>query len=562
MRFFAKLQTVAGIPLALALVSCGSNPQSQTATGTPSQFQPHVFALSVTANGSGTVTSSPTGIDCGVTCRASFAAGTTVVLTATPGRGAVFVGWSGVCSGTGPCSVPLNAAASVAAVFSASLQSVKHIIFMLQENRGFLHYFGALPEYWVSNGYAMEQFKGLPQFNVPPAPSPTEPGCDPTLPPPSQCMIDTNNPVPSFHLVTRCVENPSTNWSSDHHDFNFHQPFSGTATLDGFVVSAAAKARSTGFNDVNGMRAMGYYDGGDLNYYYFMASNFATSDSWFSPLMGDTQPNRMYLLAATSAGHAHRQATGSPTLNNVTIFELLQEAGISWKVYVTDPNPTLINGSAMSMFSFTYGFPQNFVPASQFISDAANGLLPQVAMIEPGYSDGRDEHPFKTPSKPGGNVQVGANYVSQLINALMHSVSWKDSVFILTWDESGGFYDDVPPQPTVSPDGIPPLDLVPGDVCSQSTNTGPSCDFVFTGYRLPLIVVSPYTKRHYVSHTTTDYTAILKFIETRFNLPSLTKRDVAQMDMTEFFDFAGIPWSTPPSPPTQNMTGPCVDTLP
>jgi phospholipase C len=307
---------------------------------------------------------------------------------------------------------------------------------------------------------------------------------------------------------------------------------------------------------------MGYYDGGDLNYYYFMASNFATSDRWFSPLMGNTQPNRMYLLAATSAGHVHTLTRGSPPLNSVTIFEALQNAGISWKVYVTDPNPTLIQGSDMSMFSFSYKFPQNFVPASQFIGDAANGTLPQVAMIEPGYSDGRDEHPFTIANKPGGSVEVGANYVSQLINAVMQSVSWKDSVFILTWDEAGGFYDDVPPQATLSPDGIPPLDLVPGDVCSPSTGTGPSCDFVFTGYRLPMIVVSPFTKRHYVSHTTADSTAILKLIETRFKLASLTKRDAGQMDMTEFFDFAGVPWDTPPSPPAQNMTGPCLDTLP
>lgn len=524
-----------------------------------------MFPLTVTANGSGTVTSSPTGINCGLTCSTSFAAGTTVTLTATPGRGSIFVGWSGACSGTGPCTVPLNAAASVAASFTGSLgsfQAVNHIIFMAQENRGFLHYFGALPEYWASNGYAMNKFDGLPQFNVPAGLVPTEPGCDPAFPPPSKCNIDINNRVPSFHLVTKCVEDPGAGWSGAHYDFNFHYPTAGTATLDGFVVDVADHARSNHFNDVNGIRAMGYYDGGDLNYYYFMASNFATSDRWFSPLMGATQPNRMYLLAATSAGHAYPLVRGSPTLHNKTIFEALQDAGIFWKVYVTDPNPTLIQGSAMSMFSFSYKFPQNFVPASQFISDVANGTLPQVAMIEPGYSDGRDEHPFTRAGKPGGGVQAGAYYVSGLINALMQSVSWKDSVFILTWDEAGGFYDDVAPQPTSSPDGIPPLDLVPGRACSQSTGTGPSCNFVFTGYRLPMIVISPFTKRHYVSHTPADYTAILKFIETRFKLASLTARDAAQMDMTEFFDFVNVPWGIPPSPPAQNRAGPCLNTLP
>ena len=74
---------------------------------------------------------------------------------------------------------------------------------------------------------------------------------------------------------------------------------------------------------------------------------------------------------------------------------------------------------------------------------------------------------------------------------------------------------------------------------------------------MPLIVVSPFTKKHFVSHTVADYTAILKFIETRFGLSSLSKRDAAQMDMTEFFDFTNPPWMTPPSPPEQSQSGVC-----
>ena len=144
-------------------------------------------------------------------------------------------------------------------------------------------------------------------------------------------------------------------------------------------------------------------------------------------------------------------------------------------------------------------------------------------------------------------MQAGSQYVSTLVNALMQSPSWQDSVFILTFDEFGGFYDHVPPQTAVSPDGIKPEDLMPGDICTKGT--GPTCDFVYTGYRVPLIVISPFSKKNYVSHTVADYTAWLKLVETRFNLPSLTKRDAAQMDMTEFFDFVNVPWSTPPTPP-------------
>jgi len=183
-----------------------------------------------------------------------------------------------------------------------------------------------------------------------------------------------------------------------------------------------------------------------------------------------------------------------------------------------------------------------------------------VAIIEPAWDAGFDEHPTIYDNAPS-NIQLGANYVSTLINGLMTSPSWTDSVFILTYDEFGGFYDHVPAQQTVSPDGIKPVDLNPGDVCYAKS--GPTCDFVYTGFRMPLIVVSPFTQKNYVSHTVADLTAILKLIETRFNLPPLTKRDAAQMDMTEFFNFNNPPWLAPPTPPAQNTTGACyVNKLP
>jgi phospholipase C len=115
----------------------------------------------------------------------------------------------------------------------------------------------------------------------------------------------------------------------------------------------------------------------------------------------------------------------------------------------------------------------------------------------------------------------------------------------------------------VSPDGIPPQDFRAGDVCTTGGQNSPVCDFKFTGFRVPLIVISPFTRKNYISHTVADYTAILKFIETRFQLPSLTARDAAQMDMTEFFDFAGAPWAKPPQPPPQPVNKPCyLDHLP
>jgi len=199
-------------------------------------------------------------------------------------------------------------------------------------------------------------------------------------------------------------------------------------------------------------------------------------------------------------------------------------------------------------------WPYKIAPISQYFTDLKNGTLPQVVFLEPASNAGLDEHPSDSDKFPI-NVQLGARYVSTLINALMTSSSWSSSAFILTFDESGGLYDHVAPPATVSPDGIKPKDLLPGDFCT--TATGPTCDFVYTGYRIPLIVVSPFAKKNYVSHTPADLTAILKLIELRFGVPSLTARDAHQMDMTEFFDFNNPPWLTPPTPPAQSTGGLC-----
>ncbi|HEX3820695.1 MAG TPA: alkaline phosphatase family protein [Candidatus Sulfotelmatobacter sp.] len=486
-------------------------------------------------------------------------------------------------------SLFLSGCTSIPGVQPAGTQpaaSLNHIIFLAQENRSLDHYFGQLRQYWAQNGYPDQSFDGLPQFN--PAsgasplvgPAPSNPGCDPTSPAPGPCIFDTNNQISSYHLITQCVENPSPSWDESHVDWNYNDPTGvQPAVLNGFVYNGANDGRNIQppYYDTGGIRAMGYYDGGDLNYYYFMASKFATSDRFFNPALSRTQINREYLVAATSQGYAYPVGTNSSDtalLTATTIFQELQNAGISWKIYV-DPDLSPCTGPPYDpaclltlsyINNFQWGqtipsqYPQNIAPISQYFSDVQNGTLPQVAQIEPATDAGLDEHPSDTDAQPS-NTQLGAAYVETLINGLMSSPSWKDSAFILTYDEFGGFYDHVPPQPAVHPDGIAPKDLMTNDICT--TTTGPNCDFVYTGYRVPLIVVSPFAKQNYVSHTVADTTAILKLIETTFNVPSLTKRDAAEMDMSEFFDFNNPPWTTPPTPPAQNTSGACyLNSLP
>jgi len=540
------------------------------------------YQLMVSLGGSGTVTGSPAGISCQPTCTASLAAGTSVKLTALAEKGSYFAGWSGACKGTSnTCQVTMNSSLAVTATFpvTQTVNVLKHIIFMAQENRGLDHYFGALRAFWAANKFSDQSFDGLPQFNpssgIPPlySPPPTNPGCDAAYPPPNDCVVDSKSPkVASYHLITQCIENPSPSWNEGHVEWNLSNPVSATPSLNGYVYTGAHDARLNNppFHDIDGIRSMGYYDDTDLNYYYFMASEFATSDRWFAPVMTRTSSNRDYLIAATSQGYVYPIGTDSADqslLTAATIFQELQNAGITWKVYVNPENtPCASNPTPQCLLKLSYvqnfqwgqiipaNYPQHLVPISQFFTDLKNGTLPQVAQIEPASSAGLDEHGSDSDQYPI-NIQLGARYVSSLIDALMTSASWKNSAFILTFDEGGGLYDHVAAQPAVSPDGIKPRDLLSGDICTRTT--GPNCDFTYTGYRLPLIVVSPYARKHYVNHNVADFTAILKLIETRFNLPALTKRDAAQINMTQFFNFNFPPWMTPPTPPVQTTSGSC-----
>ncbi len=418
------------------------------------------------------------------------------------------------CQGlTGNTSSATNAASS-----GDLKSSVNHIIFMLQENRSFDTYMGKLNDYRNSQGLPQD-VDGLPANATNPS-------------------FDGTTQVAAFKLQTSCTENLSASWNETHAQRNRQDPTSPTATMDGFVYTAAKFARDETaagrpYSDLNGVRAMGYYDASALPYYYFMASQFATSDRWFAPLPTRTQANRIAMMAATSAGHAYEPTA---LLNLKTIWELLQNAGVSWKIYTTD-------GSETTFTTFTYAAAHmdHVVPIAQYFTDVAAGTLPAVAFIETGEDSGRDEH-------PDNNIQVGAQYAASIINALMNSPSWKDSVFFLTYDEGGGAYDHVPPMTAVSPDGIAPLDLAPTDIRG---------DFTITGLRVPTIIISPFVRKNFVSHTPVDSTAILRFIEVRYDLPALTQRDAAQASLLPIFKFSNPDWLTPPTPPAQGTSMPC-----
>lgn len=407
------------------------------------------------------------------------------------------------------------------------IKNINHVSFMFQENRSFDHYFRTLNDYRRS--------KGLP----------ADVDCGSTAA--TNPSFDGTTQIASYHYQTQCIENVSPAWNETHvqidRDYQF-KPSSEvtTSNMNGFVYTAAKYATDFNFLDTSGLRAMGYYDHTDLPYYYWLTEEFAISDRWFSSVPANSPPNRLFSMAATSGGYVYPPTN---TLPQKTIFHLLEEKGISWKIYVTELPFTYLD----YFQPFADNHRAKIVDAKQYLTDAAAGTLPAVAFIEAGYVKTRlDEH-------PGNNIQTGSAYVSTLINALMKGPQWKESVFFLSYDEGGGLWDHVPPPKAVSPDGIKPVDLPSTDVQAEA-------DFTRCGLRVPFFAISPYARKGHCAHTVCDNTAILKFIETRWELPNLTLRDKAQPLITDLFNFGQTPRLVF-TPPVQPTSGSCYyDHLP
>jgi phospholipase C len=507
---------------------------------------------------------------------------------------------------------------------SAPDSSIDHVIFMLQENRSFDTYFGMLNPYRQAKGWTVGDDGNTYAVD----------GIDDKLTTISN-EDDEGQSFSLFKLQSTCVDDMTSAWLESYGDVNRYDFSANRPTLmDGFVHTAEGFAKSGSgdgsFTDLVGKRAMGYYDQGILNYYYYMASQFAISDRWFSPVSSKSTPNRI----ATMTGGTTQGLVRDPfvddgfanQLNIETIFQELDENGVSWKIYysITQGGCTEKDGdcgtgqnandypvSTFMDFSYStkyaYENPQHAVckaptigsqqavgdasnsfcidpthiaPLAQYFRDVQNNTLPSYAFIEAAYGNG-DEHPGS-----GQSILVGQQQVASLINALMESPSWPSSVFFLSYDEPGGPYDHVPPVPghsnentdaslgtipdistiAVSADGynpcLPPggtptlhCDLESDDPGANAGDAAAQQGFAAQlGFRLPNLVISPFSRKHYVSHVPMDHTAIIKFVESRFinSGAHLTNRDAAQPDLQDFFDFVGTPWATPPAPPAPN----------
>ena len=525
-----------------------------------------------------------------------------------------------------------SATATVTVGSAAGLQSINHVIFMLQENHTFDNYFGMLNPYRQSqstNGQNWNIGDDGNTYNID--------GIDDKLTTISN-EDDEGASFSLFKLKSTCIDDDSSDWlasfgSVNRYDFLANRPI----LMDGFVHTAEGYDKSCALSGtcsdkftapLDGRLSMGYYDQSFLNYYYYMASQFAVSDRWFSPVASKSIDNRIATFTGGTTQGLVKDPGGDdwlPQLNIPNIFWELDQAKVSWKIYYTvtqgfclndDDCPTGPNSAYpatdFSNLNYSYQYlydnpsgaackaptqpssvvgdlpnsfcidPNHIAPIGTYFSDLTNGTLPSFAFIEAGYGR-NDEHPGSLQSILFGQAQVAS-----VVNAFMASSSWNDSVFFFSYDEGGGPYDHVPPVPghsndftdaslgtiqdiasiAVNPDtnpkyfpcvpatpGTPTLhcDLDSTDPGAHSGDAAAVLGFAAQlGFRLPNAIISPFTRKHYVSHTPMDHTAVIRFVEDRFigNHQYLTARDAIQPNLLEFFDFTNIPWATPPTPPS------------
>jgi phospholipase C len=272
----------------------------------------------------------------------------------------------------------------------------------------------------------------------------------------------------------------------------------------------------------------------DIPNYWAYAQNFVLADRMFSSIKSDSFTNHLYTVAAQDnsaimlkgptrpkgnpgwgcdaplgdvaelmdiQGNLHNEP---PCWDFQTLADSLQSVGVSWKFYAPASGQIGYNFSTLDAINHIRNGPlwaANIVPDSQFAADALAGNLPAVSWLVTGT---QNDHP------KGCAICASENWAVNQINAIMQGPDWSSTAIFMTWDDFGGFYDHVSP---------------------------PTKDQFGLGPRVPMLIISPYAKTSYVSHTQYEFSSVLKFIEELYGLPPLTSRDANANDTTDSFDF-------------------------
>jgi phospholipase C len=397
------------------------------------------------------------------------------------------------------------------------LSDIEHVIILIQENRSFDHYFGtysgveglgspSAKAVYEQAGFEREGFEGkLLPFH-----------------------LETNN-------VAQCFPDITHSWVPQHNSW------------DGGLMDDFVRTHIEYDGEQAGVETMGYYNKADIPFYHALAEGYTLCDHYHCSVLGPTYPNRLYAMTATIDPNGEN---GGPLVETVnitdprvrekftwrTMAEQLQSAGITWKVY---------NGAAAGIEDNPLTFFPNInknetlkklaletTYEGSFKKDLRKGELPQVSWINFGLPN--TEHPGNSTTK------IGERVVSQLIKMVRAKKEvWEKTAIFITWDENGGFFDHVVP-PT-APLGTPDEYLTVPDVTENSGGvTGP----IGLGFRVPMLVVSPWSHGGLVSSEVYDHTSTLRFLETRFGVevPNLsTWRRETTGDLTGAFNFAAPP---------------------
>jgi phospholipase C len=375
---------------------------------------------------------------------------------------------------------------------TGSLRDVKHIMFVLQENRSFDHYFGTLPGVrGFSDRTAIRLSTGRSAFFQPDALNPD--GYE--LP---------------FHLDTTttsaaALTDTSHAWPVQHQSWN-------GGRMDNWLPAHRAA------DGAAGPLVMGYYTRADIPFHYALADAFTVCDNYHCSVLGPSNPNHIVAVSGTidPAGLG-----GGPVVSNAqpnglftfpTYYERLQAAGITWRDYA----PSTFGGELPFLFAqFANAAPgsplyENGVrghPLSELKDDIINDRLPQFSRIESFFPPEVDEHPPSLPAE-------GASFLFDVLDALAANPDvWAKTVLFITYDENDGLFDHVPP-PT-APEGTPgewvtatPLPADAGGI------SGP----IGLGFRVPMLVISPWSRGGWVASETFDHTSVIRFAERLFGV--------------------------------------------
>ncbi len=433
-----------------------------------------------------------------------------------------------------------EALAIPAAQVSGTIADVQHIVVLMQENRSFDHYFGA-----------MRGVRGFDDPRAVPLPNGDSVWHQPKT---------GGGSVLPFHLDTtntgaQCLGDINHSWKGSQTQWKDHNAWVTT----------------------KGPMCMGHFTRADLPFYYALADAFTVCDGYFCSVQGPTNPNRMHLFAATSGLAVNN--TGSQAVNNVddgnwtgdasrdnlsfsaftwtTYAQRLQAAGISWRVYQEYDN---YGDNSLAFFAAFRNLPassplyqraRTMVPGStasnastsradflvaEFARDVQQGTLPQVSWIVAPFQC--CEHPDATPA-------YGEVLTARLLEALAANPQvWAKTVFLINYDENGGFFDHIPPH-------VPALTTDRGLSTVATTSENYHGVPVGLGIRVPMLAISPWSRGGWVNSQVFDHTSVIRFLEARFGVmePNIGAwRRAMTGDLTTLFDFAtpNAAWPTLP----------------